>query len=222
MMSTMFIELVDRILESYEYSFNNHVARRPSPQTWNKQEAILTAALRLFVERGYHGTAVPEVADAAGVAAGTIYHYFESKAALVNALYRHWKQTVTRAIHASFPATAAPRQQFAAIWREMSTFATANPEAFAFLELHHHGSYLDDESLRLDASLRDFGAAFVKNAQLAGVVKPMDPRLLMELVFGAFIGVLRARWERRAFVDDDALVKAEAATWDAIAVHPAG
>jgi AcrR family transcriptional regulator len=195
------------------------MARRAAPPTWNKQDAILDAALRLFVERGFHGTAVPEVAEEAGVAAGTIYHYFDSKAALVNALYRREKEKVTRAIHASFPANATPRVQFAAIWREMSTFATENPQAFAFLELHHHGSYLDAQNLALDQSLRTFGVGFVRAAQTAGVLKTMDPRLMMELIFGAFIGVIRARWEQRAFVDGDALTAAEEACWDAIALH---
>jgi len=58
----------------------------------DKREAIMGAALDLFVERGFHGTAVPEIAQAAGVGAGTIYRYFEHKEALVNALYRPEKQ----------------------------------------------------------------------------------------------------------------------------------
>src|SRR5262245_20911865 len=45
----------------------------------DKEEAILNAALELFVERGFHGTTVPSVAERAGVAPGTIYHYFASK-----------------------------------------------------------------------------------------------------------------------------------------------
>ena len=51
----------------------------------------MAAALELFVERGFYGTAVPEIAERAGVGAGTIYRYFESKEALVNALYREQK-----------------------------------------------------------------------------------------------------------------------------------
>ena len=60
----------------------------------DKREAIMQAALELFVERGFYGTAVPEIADRAGVGAGTIYRYFESKEALVNALYREQKMRV--------------------------------------------------------------------------------------------------------------------------------
>jgi hypothetical protein len=43
----------------------------------------------------------------------------------------------------------------------------------------------------------------------------------MELVFGAFIGMLRARWEGRITLDDDTIRGTEQACWDAIAVHPA-
>ena len=42
----------------------------------------------LFTERGFHGTAMPLVAERAGVAAGTIYRYFDSKEALVDAVFQ--------------------------------------------------------------------------------------------------------------------------------------
>src|SRR5262245_28981195 len=57
----------------------------------DKAEAIMAAALELFIKRGFYGTAVPEIAERAGVGAGTIYRYFESKEALVNAIYRQQK-----------------------------------------------------------------------------------------------------------------------------------
>ena len=47
----------------------------------DKREAVLGAALELFVERGFHGTTVPEIAERAGVGAGTIYRHFASKEA---------------------------------------------------------------------------------------------------------------------------------------------
>ena len=53
-----------------------------------KQDAILAAALQLFAQKGFHGTAVPDVAQLAGVATGTIYRYFSSKEALVNAVFQ--------------------------------------------------------------------------------------------------------------------------------------
>lgn len=184
-----------------------------------RREAILDAALDCFVTRGFHGTAVPQVAKRAGIAAGTIYHYFPSKEALVNALYRKWKAAIAQRVFTAFPSGAPPREQFGVMWREMAEFARAHPEAFAFLELHHHRSYLDGESLAMENNLKEFGAAMVKRAQDQGVIKPGDTTLLMELIFGAFIGMVRAHWEGRIQLTPEELASAERACWDAVAVH---
>lgn len=44
-------------------------------------EALLAAAVRVFAERGYEATGTPEIAEAAGVAVGTFYRYFDDKLA---------------------------------------------------------------------------------------------------------------------------------------------
>jgi AcrR family transcriptional regulator len=51
-----------------------------------RREQLLDAALELFAERGVDGTSVKALAQAAGVTPGLLYHYFESKEALVVAL----------------------------------------------------------------------------------------------------------------------------------------
>lgn len=214
--------LIDPPSLLYEYSFMAKTAKasrgRPAAPA-ERREAILDAALDCFVTQGFHGTAVPQVAKRAGIAAGTIYHYFPSKEALVNALYRKWKSAIARRVFTAFPANAPVRQQFQVMWREMVDFAVAHPEAFAFLELHHHRSYLDAESLAMENSLKEFGAALVKRAQDEGVLKPGNTTLLMELVFGAFIGMMRAHWEGRIELSADELTAAEQACWDAVALH---
>src|SRR5690348_3346876 len=65
--------------------------KRGRPVTDDKRRRLLDASLKMFAERGYHGVAVPEVATAAGVGTGTLYHYFENKQVLVNELYRDQK-----------------------------------------------------------------------------------------------------------------------------------
>src|SRR5262249_17780784 len=112
----------------------------------DKREAIMSAALQLFVERGFFGTAVPEIADKAGVGAGTIYRYCESKEALVNAIYRQEKLHFAHDVIDEFPVAAPTREQFRLLWNRMAKFATDNADSFVFLELHHHARYLDDES----------------------------------------------------------------------------
>lgn len=193
------------------------MARKRTADSAERREAILAAALGCFVSRGFHGTAVPEVADAAGIAAGTIYHYFPGKEALVNALFRKWKEAVATRVFIAFPPAAPAREQFRAMWREMTDFALSHPDAFAFLELHHHGSYLDAESRAMENRLKEFAALMVQHAQDRGEVRQGSTTLLMELVFGAFNGTMRAHYEGRLEVTDAVAEQAEQACWDAIA-----
>lgn len=180
----------------------------------------MEAALACFVERGFYGTAMPQIAEKASVAAGTIYHYFDSKEALVNALYRSWKGVVAQRVFKAFPQEAPVREQFRVMWHEMIAFAMDQPTAFAFIELHNHVSYLDAESLAVDRNLKDFARGIIQFAQAQGLLKTTDPTVLMELVFGAFVGMMRAQWEGRIQLTPEVIAEAEACCWDTIAVRP--
>jgi AcrR family transcriptional regulator len=50
------------------------------------RRTILGAALQLFTTRGFHDTSTALIAREAGVATGTLFHHFASKAELVDAL----------------------------------------------------------------------------------------------------------------------------------------
>jgi AcrR family transcriptional regulator len=190
------------------------------PARPDRRESIMEAALACFVERGFYGTAMPLIADKAGVAAATIYHYFTSKEVLVNELYRAWKQHVAQRVFTKFPQDAGPREQFRVIWHEIIAFAMEKPTAFAFIELHNHASYLDAESIAIDRNLKDFARGVIQFAQAQGLIKPMDATVLMELSFGAFVGMMRAHWEKRIQLSDDVIIQAEQACWDAVATTP--
>jgi TetR/AcrR family transcriptional regulator, repressor of fatR-cypB operon len=189
------------------------------PDRPDRRESIMEAALECFVERGFHGTAIPQIAEKADIAAGTIYHYFASKEVLVNALYRSLKAAVAQRVFAAFPQSATTRVQFEVMWNEMVAYAMNNQTAFAFIELHNHASYIDAESLAIDRNIKDFACTVIQRAQRDGLVKPLDARVLMELMFGAFVGMMRAHWEGRIELNDEAIAAAEQACWDAVAVH---
>jgi AcrR family transcriptional regulator len=58
----------------------------------DKQEKIWSAALKLFVEYGFHGTPTSRIAREAGVSNGTLFHYFKTKDELVVSLYIYIKE----------------------------------------------------------------------------------------------------------------------------------
>lgn len=56
------------------------------------KEKILRVAEDLFVEKGFVGTSMSEIAERAGVAKSLIYHHFESKQALWHDLIRQYHE----------------------------------------------------------------------------------------------------------------------------------
>ena len=176
----------------------------------------MRAALDLFVERGFHGTSVPSVAEKARVAAGTIYHYFDGKEALVNAVYRRWKQAMAAEILRDFPFQGSPREQFRTVWGRMADFAIAHPKEFAFIELHQHGSYLDAASRAIEHQTLDFGVQMVLRAQEGHALKPLPPALLMEFAIGAFTGVFRSARDGRLPMTQETFMLAEQCGWEAV------
>lgn len=187
--------------------------RKPSPE---RKCAILDAALSLFSHRGFHGTNVPSVATEAGVGAGTIYRYFESKADLVNKLFQQWKQELGEALMTDFPMDVPPREQFSTFWSRANQFAQKNPTAMQFLEVHHHGDYLDQQSREIEGRLLDAVHGLLGQMRAKQVVKDMEPAVLMAVVWGAFAGLHKAHWAGHLALTDQVLADAEQCAWEAI------
>jgi len=56
----------------------------PSPA---KDDLIREAAIRVFARKGFHATRAEEIAEEAGIAVGTIYNYFQSKAQILLSIF---------------------------------------------------------------------------------------------------------------------------------------
>jgi AcrR family transcriptional regulator len=78
--------------------------RRRAPD--ERVEQLLDAAERVLLERGLAATTVADVADAAGLAKGTLYLYFESKDALLAGLRARYLSRFSEALGASRARTA--------------------------------------------------------------------------------------------------------------------
>lgn len=200
------------------YAKSRKPAEAAPQKVADKREAILDAALELFAERGFHGTAVPLVAEHAKVGAGTIYRYFASKEELVNALFKLHKSNLGEALARNFPFEAPAREQFHVFWKRAAAFAKNHPQALRFLELHHHQDYLDDESRALELRILMPAHAFFEMAKQNQVAKPVPTELLMAIVWGSFTGVVKASWLGHLELTPKVLDQAEACCWEAIRI----
>ena len=193
---------------------------RGRPRVGDKRRTILDAALRVFADRGYHGTSVPEVADAAGIGVGTMYRYFDNKDALVNEVYRDAKLRLRAALLDGMPPTDPytldqGKAWFGELWQRLAKFAVGEPDAFRFLEMQDHMPYLDAESRQLELSvLTPIWLAGTRLRETFGG-PPID--ILIAMLWGAFVGLVKAGRLGYLKLDERAFEQAGTAAWQLIA-----
>lgn len=187
----------------------------------DKRARILEAALTLFEARGFDAVAVPEIGRQAGVATGTIYRHFRDKADLVNALYRQWRRAYNEIVLAPSPPRLSAKDRFARLWHRMTLFARTYPRAARFLELHHHGAYLDAESRQAGDPFRDMIQGFAAEAGASGAIRPIAPAMVAALMWGAAAGLAKFAADGALDFDAGNAAAMGEALWRAIAADAA-
>ena len=77
----------------------------------DKRRSILGAAVRVFAAQGYEASRVGDIAKEAGVAYGLVYHYFGSKEAVLEAVFREqWGRLLAAVALAEATGDDAPEQ----------------------------------------------------------------------------------------------------------------
>lgn len=72
--------------------------------------ALIEAARALFVSKGYGDTSTPEIAVAAGITRGALYHHFTDKRDLFRQVLVRESEAVAADIEAATPEQLAPRE----------------------------------------------------------------------------------------------------------------
>lgn len=171
---------------------------------------IRVALLELVAARGFRGTAMADVADRAGVAAGTIYRHYASKNELVAAVHREVKDAMGAAALAGVDPSALPERRFRQMWLQVQAHLRAAPERARFL-LQAEASPL----IGVDA-LADDPAHPLAQAAAADDVAPLLLDVPVEVVYLLGFGpavTLAARGDR---LDAEQLDNVAAACWRAI------
>jgi TetR/AcrR family transcriptional regulator, cholesterol catabolism regulator len=58
----------------------------------SRRDELLAIAARLFAEKGFKNTTVRDIADAAGILSGSLYHHFDSKESMVDEILRTFQE----------------------------------------------------------------------------------------------------------------------------------
>ena len=150
-----------------------------------QREAVLEAAIALLAERGYAACSMAAVASRAGIATGSLYRNFPSKAELAAELFR---TVVSREVAAVSEASQRPGDLVERIVAVVETFAgraLKSPRLAYALLAEPVDPAVDAERLVFREAFRDVFAERIAEGIEAGVLPAQDPRLTASALVGA-------------------------------------
>jgi AcrR family transcriptional regulator len=162
-------------------------------------DAILDAAERLLLERGYSGMTIEAISGHADVAIGSIYSRFAGKDGVYLALAER-AVSANEATMAGVHATGTPGEQVAAFSNAYVRFHREHPLAFRLVTLQDLERPLDDRlrearrelARRLDG-MRDALAGALQRAVESGEIQAVDPRPTATFLWGSWNGAIALR-----------------------------
>jgi len=95
----------------------SHHALKPANATKAAPQQVLDAAATCFMEKGYAGTSLDDVARHMGATKGRIYHYFSSKSELLHAVRKRAMEINFAAITPAYDSALDPIEKFRAMAR---------------------------------------------------------------------------------------------------------
>jgi TetR/AcrR family transcriptional regulator, fatty acid metabolism regulator protein len=175
-----------------------------------KRQLLLDAAVRVFARKGYHAARVGDIAEEAGVAYGLLYHYFDSKEAVLRSVFRETWRALIETIRSVEKVEDEPREQLRKVAEILLRSWRRDPDLVRVLVLEvTRSQHLAGE---MDEIVASFAAIqeIVERGQADGSIRPdLDARLASYVFYGA-IDELLTGWVLGRLPDSDAdLARAE-------------
>ena len=162
-------------------------ANKPPQSEAETRIRILQAAQRLFARQGYDGTTTRDLAQAAGVAEGTLFRHFPNKKAiLVEVATQGWVEILTDLLTelsemGSYKAVAQVMRR-----RMLNLNQNIDMLRVCFMEAQFHPDLSDRIQSEVIDKMTDVAEAFFQTAMDRGIYRPMNPWVVARIFLGMF------------------------------------
>lgn len=170
------------------------------PRKKRTMEALLRAAEEIFTDHAVDDVTVEEIAERAGVAVGSIYNHFGSKAGLHAAVVERALDVDRGYMDRAYTEDRTPIEQLYAAADEYLEFYLARPEYFRMLAFpsdpgrYAAGQELSDRLVRsVDEQNRRMVDALRRGIK-AGTIRRVDPEEVATILWAAWNGVISLGW----------------------------
>jgi AcrR family transcriptional regulator len=151
--------------------------------------ALLDAAAALFVEKGMAATSIDDIAERAGVAKGTFYHYFQDRSAMLEALRQRYSQHFADAAEAAAEA-CAPGDWGGRLDGWIQAIVGEYLATYALHDAIFHDAVICQRCVMSDEPFIRFLAGLLADGVAAGVWATEDPLKTATFMFYGLHGAL--------------------------------
>ena len=176
-------------------------------------DKIFRCAIKLFLEKGYHGTSIDDIVKSVGITKGALYWHFNSKEGLLRKLIEDWeRRSLDRLIYKLEEVKGGALDKLETLFRHNAAFAFYNRElcvSFSTLSAELIGAphEIETEIRRLYEKYRGVVLKIVKEGQTEEIFrKDLDPDLFALTIMAFHDGVLFHWFMNKDEVDGKAFV----------------
>ncbi len=152
---------------------------------------IIDAALKLFSEKGFHGTSINDIAKEAGISKGLIYNYFESKYSILEGIFSELLEIGEEIEHDTF-LDDNPFEQLKRMINRSFKYVEDNP---TYWKLIANLMLQPDILQEIKQVLNDFNERVTR--EMVGIFRkigiknaPLEARILGGMIDGVFLHYL--------------------------------
>ena len=172
----------------------------------DKQSAIFNTALVLLVENGFHNTPMSLIAKQAGVSAGIIYHYFESKEDLIHQLYKMIELKFSKALHNDQSNRLEGMALLRQVWLDSYAFYVAHPNETLFMEQYKNSPFHRNDKEEVEGEWAPLLQKLNKAISEGEIVAfPFD--ILFDLTIGLAMTLAKRQIAKQIEIDEATLQK---------------
>lgn len=161
---------------------------RPPQSEPEVQQRILQAAQRLFARQGFEKTTTRQLAQAAGVAEGTIFRHFENKKAILMAVVTQgWVELLTDLL--TELSEMGSYKAVAQVMRRRLANLNHNGDLLrvCFMEAQFHPDLRDRIQTEVITKMIDVVEAFIQTGIDRGIYRPLNPKIIAQVFLGMFM-----------------------------------
>ncbi|MBV2123121.1 MAG: TetR/AcrR family transcriptional regulator [Candidatus Thiodiazotropha sp. (ex Ctena orbiculata)] len=156
-------------------------------------DRILSTALDLFVERGYHNVSIHDIQKMANVSIGSIYNHFGGKEGVAKALYYHLIREMEELVADVIDENLSFRESCNRIISLLFQYTESKRNIVAYVLHAKHQEFLPDEPPICSSTPFKTMRNIVQRGMESGEIRDGDPWVVASGVFGGAIRLIHLR-----------------------------